>query len=685
MSKRDPQTTRDEQHRQKIQAEVQRRKQTKMGRQVRSVSCVVGVMVWLWGAIAWGVPGPDSVVVVANKNDQDSVGLAQKYAKERAIPPNQICLLDLPQQEDITQTEYQQKFLVPLEQCLQQGGSLARIEAVVLMRGVPLRVGIVNNNQTQGASLAAVVGVWKSTYNGKSLLTEMPGRQITCSGGAACLAARWTNPFRTGVFRAGYQATSGGVDWKPLLVTMLHGRSYADAEKLLTSALDAEAQGAAKGQFMLMKGADSARGALDGSFPTIETQMKARGWTDTVIENFNSNLIGRSLGAFFVGTASLGNTIEGNIYLPGSITDNLTSFGAAPTNFRATGQSQVSIARWVAKGVAGAHGTTDEPLNNCFPNRALLLDYVDGSTLAEAYHRHLPYVYWRNLVLGDPMAAPYAKRPKLTISGATTGSAILGSRRIKAQATEPSGLGIAWIALFVDGKEVGRSTTSSVEVCVDIPTAASVQILAVAQTKAKTGTPNFPDQFQPKGWAEMRVVGQAGPQGCLSTEPSPESSNEPTPESSNEAAPESSNEPTPESSNEAASESSNEPTPESSNEAASEQVLSEAQLEATSEPTEEKSLTEIPSESTPSDGSANEPLKEAEGNETHSTQEGSPTQNDAASEQTNDAQASAGCGCTAPPTGSSLWWLLVFGGLVWRRKKRHSTMPEGIIQNPEIG
>ncbi len=655
MSKRDPQTTRDEQHRQKIQAEVQRRKQTRMGQQMRRMGwgVGVGVMVWLWGAIAWGVPGPDSVVVVANKNDQDSVGLAQKYAKERAIPPNQICLLDLPQQEDITQTEYQQKFLAPLEQCLQQGGSLARIEAVVLMRGVPLRVGIVNNNQTQGASLAAVVGVWKSTYNGKSLLTEMPGRQITCSGGAACLAARWTNPFRTGVFRAGYQATSGGVDWKPLLVTMLHGRSYADAEKLLTSALDAEAQGAAKGQFMLMKGADSARGALDGSFPTIETSMKARGWTDTVIENFNSNLIGRSLGAFFVGTASLGNTIEGNIYLPGSITDNLTSFGAAPTNFRATGQSQVSIARWVAKGVAGAHGTTDEPLNNCFPNRALLLDYVDGSTLAEAYHRHLPYVYWRNLVLGDPMAAPYAKRPKLTISGATTGSAILGSRRIKAQATEPSGLGIAWIALFVDGKEVGRSTTSSVEVCVDIPTAASVQILAVAQTKAKTGTPNFPDQFQPKGWAEMRVVGQAGPQGCLSTEPTTESSNEPTTESPNE------------------------PT--------IDQGPSEAQPEATSEPTEETSLTDLSSESTPSDGSPNEPLKEAEGNETHSTQEGSPTQNDAASEQTNDAQASAGCGCTAPPTGSSLWWLLVFGGLVWRRKKRHSTMPEGIIQNPEIG
>ncbi|MCB9643811.1 MAG: TIGR03790 family protein [Myxococcales bacterium] len=493
--------------------------------------CCFG-LVWLWSGVVWAVPGPDSVVVVANKNDMDSLALAQKYAKAREIPPNQICLLDLPQQEDISKADYLQKFVTPLEQCMTQGGVTARIEAVVLMRGVPLRVTITNGGQSQRASLAAALGAWKSTSNGKSILDEMPGQQITCSGGSTCLAARWSNPFRSGIFRPGYQKTVGTVDWKPLLVTMLHGRSYMDAEKLLTSAIDAEKTGGAKGQFLLMKGSDAARGRLDTEYTSLETQLKARGWTDVVIENFNRDLTGRSLAAFFVGTAGLGTTIEGNTYLPGSVTDNLTSFGAVPTNFRATGQSQVSIARWVAQGVAGAHGTTDEPLNNCFPSRNLLLDYVDGSTLAEAYHRRLPYVYWRNLVLGDPMTAPYAKRPKVTISAVKAGDKIAGSRKVKVQATDPGGRGIESIALFVDGKEVGRSNTASLEVCIDVAVSAEIQILAVAQAKPKTGTTAYPGQFQPKGWTAIRVEGLAGPQGCRAVEPTPEPMPEPTPEPS---------------------------------------------------------------------------------------------------------------------------------------------------------
>ncbi|MFK7989303.1 MAG: hypothetical protein AB8I08_25015 [Sandaracinaceae bacterium] len=108
---------------------------------------------------------------------------------------------------------------------------------------------------------------------------------------------------------------------------------------------------------------------------------------------------------------------------------NLTSFGARPINFRETGESQVSIARWVTAGVAGVHGTVAEPLNNCFPDRELLVRYVDGSTLAEAFHLTMPFVYWRNLVLGDPMAAPFAERPTLTVEA--------GPARIRRAAGSP--------------------------------------------------------------------------------------------------------------------------------------------------------------------------------------------------------------------------------------------------------
>ena len=117
--------------------------------------------------------------------------------------------------------------------------------------------------------------------------------------------------------------------------------------------------------------------------------------------------------------AGLGTTIEANQYAPGALIDNLTSFGAVPGNFvdPAAGgqQSQVSVCRWLRAGATGVHGTVDEPLSNCFPSRQFLADYRAGATLAEAYGRNLPYVYWKNLVIGDPMTAPYATRPRIDL------------------------------------------------------------------------------------------------------------------------------------------------------------------------------------------------------------------------------------------------------------------------------
>ena len=111
-------------------------------------------------------------------------------------------------------------------------------------------------------------------------------------------------------------------------------------------------------------------------------------------------LTGYQLGAFVTGALHLGAVIGSNVYHPGSIVDNLTSFGAVPSNFDSDGNVQVSVSRWVAQGVAGIHGTTAEPISNAFPHRRFLVDYVKGFTLAESFARNLRAIYWRNLILG---------------------------------------------------------------------------------------------------------------------------------------------------------------------------------------------------------------------------------------------------------------------------------------------
>jgi len=479
---------------------------------------VFAFSVLVWGSLARAYPGPDSVAVLANADVAESAALADSYAAARDLPARQVCkIAGVPQTDDVSLADYQTKVLAPFEQCLTTNGVHDRIEAVVIMRGVPLRVAVPISSGTTNVSLAAALATWESTIVGgdagsDALLGQEPGQIVNC--GSPCYGARWANPLLTlkTPFAAGYTTTAGGVVWKPLLVTMLTGRSQADAQMLIDSATQAEKNGGAKGTFMFMDGADSARNVLDTDFPTIINDLKALGYTDAQEVPFDSDLTGQTLASFFVGTSSLGQTIEGNTYLPGSLVDNLTSFGAVPQNFAPTGESQVSIARWVEKGVGGAHGTVDEPLNNVFPRRLLIVDYVNGAPLAEAYFRWLPYQYWKNLVLGDPMLAPYAKRPVVTITGLADGATETDATTVTAAATDPNGAGIGHIALYVDGVSVAEADADTVSACVKVPAQAGVQILAVAQTATGSGALA---KFPPKGWAQIHVTGQsAGATTC---------------------------------------------------------------------------------------------------------------------------------------------------------------------------
>ena len=478
----------------------------------------LGLLSLLLPSVAFATPGPDSVVVIANADIPESVALAERYARERSVPPNQVCALSLPDADTIDLADYEARLLTPLRACLDDGGARDRIEAALLVRGVPLRVRIPVGDAQQIVSTAAALMLWDSARDdGTPVLGQAPGRDADC-GGRSCLAATWPNVYRGGLaFEPGFEQASGGVVWRPILVTLLHARSYADAERLIDSALDAEAMAPPTGEMLFMEGRDPARGVLDVQYDRVIAELETRGFTAARVP-FDADLTGRTLAAFFTGTATLGETIEGNTYLPGSLVDNLTSFGAAPRNFEETGESQVSIARWVERGAAGVHGTVAEPLNNCFPSRDLLLAYVDGATLAESFHSRLPFAYWRNVVLGDPMAAPYAQRPVVTVEGVTDGESLEGAAAITVTATDPAGRGVSWIALYLDGVELARADGDRLEHCLVAPAGAGQQLLAVARA-APDDTLARP--YQPKGWRALTLDSAGATTECAAPDAGP--------------------------------------------------------------------------------------------------------------------------------------------------------------------
>lgn len=436
--------------------------------------------------VAAAVPGPDSVVVVGNANLEESAQLAEAYRQARQIPARQVCLLDLPEADDLSLDEFRTRLLEPLHECL--GDIEERIEAAVLVRGVPLRVTVFEGERV---STAAALGTWKSELaDGTPVLGTAPGSNLDC-GGTPCYAARLASPYRSGTFRPGWEKISGGITWRPLLVTMLNGRSWEEAAKLIESGIAGDELGGARGQFLLMEGADTARGAMDFQYDGVISELQERGFADVVREPFDAELAGRTIAGFVTGSASLGSVIEGNTFAPGALVDNLTSFGALPVNFTDE-QAQVSVSRWIAMGVAGVHGTTDEPLNNCFPNRSFLVDWVDGYTLAESYFRRMPFTYWRNLVLGDPMAAAYATRPEVHAELASCRNDD-GTLTLQVAATDPANRGTPSLAVYADGALL-FSGEGNLEVPID--DRESAEFLVVAQAGGATHS---------KGWTTLQI------------------------------------------------------------------------------------------------------------------------------------------------------------------------------------
>jgi len=304
------------------------------------------------------------------------------------------------------------------------------------------------------------------------------------------------------------------------VVSRLDGFDYDDARDLVDrgSAADGTFPSA---ELLCMAAADDARGARDPECEFTSRMLASAGFNGAWLTPHDASLSGHTVSGYFTGAADLQGGIAGETYEPGAITDNLTSYGAVPSNFFCSddgltcpaSESQTSIARYVRAGATGAHGTVNEPLNNVFPLASSLLFYTFGYNLGESQLFALRYVYWQNLFLGDPLTTPYAVRPVVTFPGQVAeGSPFV------VQASHPDGVaevrvyvgGVLLDAVEVDGEP---ATVASVAVPGWVGTSGDVldvTAVAIAQDVHvdRAGWPQ-PDQ-QPRaevqGWTRGEVL-----------------------------------------------------------------------------------------------------------------------------------------------------------------------------------
>jgi len=418
--------------------------------------------------------GPQNVGVLANRDCPRSLEIAAYYARARAIPAANILLLSLPDTRTMDYKPFQESVAEPLRKYLAARRG-APIDCLVLADGLPLRVRLPQGPISASALLAV-------------LDTPLFGRPQTSLPTVA-------NPYLDSDTPFAHGKAFG--DLHLYLVTHLCGLTPLDA-KALVDRSRASDRSAPVGDFYFHVAQGNARGR-NATYDKALKDLKERGfrafvlpWGPAALAE-KKGIAGLLTGGKYSGLGQ--KTVESLSFRPGALVDLLESYGAVPRNFDSTRNPvQVPVTWFIRAGATGVHGTVAEPYAHAFPRATLFRWYSRGYGLAEAFFMSLPFLYWQNAVFGDPLAAPYAARPAVTMSVVTQGAELWVT--VKAEPTNPR-VGVQRVALFGNGRPLGAKKGSLGTFKIDPPTGELV-LLATA-----TGW----GRAKPTGWT-VRTIGK---------------------------------------------------------------------------------------------------------------------------------------------------------------------------------
>ena len=346
--------------------------------------CLLGAMS-ASGAPAGDRPqqvAPAGVLIVKNLSSPDSVAIADYYERKRQVPAENVCSIRCPVVEECGMKEYVEQIEQPVRRFIARVAH--PIDYIVLTKGIPIRTHEGNNGGYCVDSLLAVMEVKKP---------DSP------------------NPLVNPYFRK--EDRFSHLRYGLYLVTRLDGYTRADCLHLVDNALAAKPN---NGPFLLHVGP----GHNDGGYKPVNDGMRraheillARGM-DSILSIGDSFAGGYKnlMGYFSWGSNDLKydkrayNSLH---FSPGGIAETAVSTsGRTFEDPKAPGQSL--IADLIAQGVTGCKGYVSEPYAAAIAYADILFDrYTAGYNLAESFYMASPAIRWKDIVIGDPICAPYSR------------------------------------------------------------------------------------------------------------------------------------------------------------------------------------------------------------------------------------------------------------------------------------
>lgn len=335
------------------------------------------------------------LLLVCNIDSEEGIELAEYYARKRKVPPSNIVQIKCPPLEETSMARFKEDILEPIKTAIE--GSKERIDYIVLTKGIPFRI-----DSWWGYSVDGQIA-------GMNLRVEpMPNDKAPTEDGMI----RCKNPY--------YDAKKpfNSKDYGIYLVTRLDAFSLTDAKRLVERSVKAQPE---KGLFFF----DQAENRTNNP-----EMPESAGWHQVRMEAAVAKLLQKNKevridktapflnpGKPMMGYVSWGSndgkfdlkTYRGLKFLSGSICETYVSTSAR--TFIPSEEGQSLIGDLIANGVTGVKGYVSEPWTSALCRVDILMDrYTDGYNLAESFYASSPLVLWKDVVIGDPLCRPYAKK-----------------------------------------------------------------------------------------------------------------------------------------------------------------------------------------------------------------------------------------------------------------------------------
>jgi uncharacterized protein (TIGR03790 family) len=320
--------------------------------------------------------GSGGVLLVINSNSPDSTAVGDYYRAKRKIPRNHICHIKCTSGEVIRHDLFDTQIRKPILRFLEDGGIEEQVDYIVLTRGIPIRT--------------------DCGWGVDSALTR-PEKEHSGELDNPYFAS--TRPFSRREFGM-------------YLVTRLDGRTLAAALALVDRSLAAKPE---KGGFLFDIDPRRDRGgyrALNDSMRLAAVQLRAL-QMNVEMEATDKFVSGSGLMGYYSWAKNDGSydpvTFRRNTFKPGGIAETGWSFSAVTLRRNPEHPDWANIVDLVAGGATGVKGYVDEPYVHAVAVPNILFDrYTSGRNLAESFYAASRLICWRDIILGDPLCAPYA-------------------------------------------------------------------------------------------------------------------------------------------------------------------------------------------------------------------------------------------------------------------------------------